>query len=931
MGGSSKRVTVGYKYYVGMHMVFCHGPIDRFLKFSVDDRKVWEGSAKGGTRINIYASEIFGGESREGGISGSVDILDGSANQGQNDYLVSKLGAYVPNFRGVASVVLRRVYMGLNPYLKKWKARIQRVYVRQNGLLQWNPSRAGIGNAGNAGGLEAEYFENGLSGYVVELGNFGNYSIVNDSGFNAIQLDNTFAPYCRISRVFEVPFIPQTITFSGKFIKDGTDDGGLIIFGTETSNAIICHFPRESSIDAQERIYVNGVPVSNSKPNIGEWYTVEILLDAVNNKLAVKINNGAFGSVSGIAWDGMPISRLKFQIEYDTGARSSCRFANIEVWAEQTGHIDMNPAHIIRECLTDPDWGMGYQDSDIDDSSFIYAARKLHDERMGMSIIWDTQTTIEEFINIVVRHIDAALFVDRKTGKFVLKLIRNDFDKNSLLILNEGNVEKLSDFSRAAFGELTNSVTVSYWDAVLEETSTITVQDIALAQEQGATINTSLTYEGFTSASIAARVAQRDLKSLSTPLAKCVIYANADASNLNIGDVFKLSWNDFEISEMVMRVVGIAYGDGKSNKVRIQCSQDVFALPEISFITPPGSSWEDENAPPNPIVDQICYELPYMEMVQRNGQTEVDSLLFASPEVSYVGAACLRPEGSALNSRFNVDSGAGYEDFGMIDFAPGATLAESISEVQTIFAISNAKEVDNVSLGTWGQIGTELVKIEAISATSVTVGRGLLDTVPKKHNEGDKLFIWDVYSEACPTEFVSSDVVNIKLLTVSGSGQIGLDAAAEMTVNCVGRAARPYPPGNLKLSGLYFPPSILAPSAIVLSWTHRDRIQQTGGSYVVFTDGDIGPEPGTTYTAQLWNDSTNVLIEEFTGITGKEQTFSAPPFGANILRFEIWSVRSGIASYQKHVHVFEYVKIYNLITENSNIIIAENGDAITTE
>ena len=27
-GGGSKEVTVGYKYYVGMHMILCHGPVD---------------------------------------------------------------------------------------------------------------------------------------------------------------------------------------------------------------------------------------------------------------------------------------------------------------------------------------------------------------------------------------------------------------------------------------------------------------------------------------------------------------------------------------------------------------------------------------------------------------------------------------------------------------------------------------------------------------------------------------------------------------------------------------------------------------------------------------------------------------------------------------------------------------------------------------
>ncbi len=109
MGGSSKKVTVGYKYYVGMHMILCHGPVDKLLRIQVDERDAWLGSRDGG-QIYVNQPNLFGGESREGGIQGTVDFETGHAGQGQNSYLVSKLGAYVPAFRGVVGMVLRSVY-----------------------------------------------------------------------------------------------------------------------------------------------------------------------------------------------------------------------------------------------------------------------------------------------------------------------------------------------------------------------------------------------------------------------------------------------------------------------------------------------------------------------------------------------------------------------------------------------------------------------------------------------------------------------------------------------------------------------------------------------------------------------------------------------------------------------------------------------------
>jgi hypothetical protein len=69
----------------------------------------------------------------------------------------------------------------------------------------------------------------------------------------------------------------------------------------------------------------------------------------------------------------------------------------------------MNPAHIIRECLTDPDWGMGYPEDDIDEPTFITAANTLFDEQMGISILWDRENTLEAFVQDIARHIDATV------------------------------------------------------------------------------------------------------------------------------------------------------------------------------------------------------------------------------------------------------------------------------------------------------------------------------------------------------------------------------------------------------------------------------------------------------------------------------------------------------------------------------------------
>lgn len=841
MGGSSKKVTVGYKYYVGMHMVFCHGPIDRFISLKCDDKLAWAGGQSTG-QTYINQPELFGGESREGGIQGAVDFLDGGPSQGQNSYLAGKLGALVPNFRGVASIVFRQIYVGLNPYLKKWSAKIQRVHVRQNGLAQWYDGKAAIAQA--------------LTPYVEKNSGGWKYFITsksNDANYSSSAYDDSAWPSGTM------PFADRTMYSDVTQYGFNTAVGTLI--ASQSRGWYRKHFTVTALYEADLELFID---------NLSKVWVNDYLVYEGGSEIDPSKFYGKIYIPSGLLRIGDNVIVVRHDDANDPSpGANNFSYANVGI-TPYTG-ADMNPAHIIRECLTDPDWGMGYQDADIDSASFTSAADTLYNERMGMSILWNTQTTIEEFIKVVVKHIDAALYVDRVSGKFVLKLIRNDYDAESLLVLNEGNIDKITDFTRPAFGELTNSVTVSYWDSTLEEGSTITVQDIALAQEQGVTINTSITYEGFTKADIAARVAQRDLKALSTPLVSCTIYANKDASNLNIGSVFKLTWPDYDVVDMVMRVTGIAYGDGKTNRIRIQCAQDVFSLPSIAFVAPPANAWEDPNSLPKAIQKQVAFEVPYMELVQQQGQANVDTVLDGNPQIGYAGIAASRPEGNALNARFYVDSGAGYEDVGMLDFCPGATLDAPMSKSDTTISITGGNELENVVIGSWCQIGNELMKVTGLSDTSLSVARGILDTVPSEHAQGSPVFFWDAYNEIAPTEYVQSEYVNTKLTTVAGSGTTSLSDAVQLTIPIVGRAARPYPPGKLTINASYFPDVVTGD--IALTWAHRDRKQQTGADYIGFLENSIGPEAGTTYTVRFYKE-TGELAKTITGLTGTSYTWA---------------------------------------------------------
>lgn len=860
MGGSSKKVTVGYEYYLGMHMILCHGPIDRIRWIKVDDRIAWQGSNTGG-RINVSAEGLFGGESREGGVSGAVDIEMGGPTQGRNDYLQARLGSNIPAFRGVVGAVLRQCYLGLNPYLKKWAMRGQRIHVRQNGLPQWYDTRAEIPLLGNKGApmpllwtlpCQAPTADPRICQCPVSQNDTFNY-VSAESGPQTINI--------RIRGVVE----GQAYSFSPGYQIVDTSGPISVVKGVGSPT--------------QDRVNVYTLTISNPPAtyylNHGSFdYDVH----AVDFSFPVQVANGATVNLFCTSVDGAQANNRNNRTavsdpNYSLGVNQPFNGQFLQLDG-LFGHADMNPAHIIRECLTDPDWGMGYQESDIDDTSFMAAADTLFDEQMGISLLWDRQIPIEDFIKEIIKHINATLYVDRTTGKFVLKLIRDDYNVEDLLVIGEDAMEKVENASRPTFGELVNSVTINYWNASTGETASLTVQDQALIQMQGAVINTTLQYPGFTNAKIAAQVALRNLRVFSTPLLSCTLHTDRTAAQLNIGDAFVMNWPDLEINNVVVRISGMALGDGKSNKVKLTVMEDVFGLPKSAVVVPPDDGWTDPTQPAQPSPYRLALESPYYEVVQVLGQTDADSRLSSNPELGYTAIAAVRP-GEAINATLSVNAGAGYEDSAVIDFCPTALLAVGVGPMDTVWTISDAIDLDLVEPGTHAQVDQELVRIDAIdtATNTLTVGRGVLDTVPRPHTNGARIFFWDVYSGSDLVEYVSGETVLMKVLPTTGLGTLSIAEAPEDGVTLNQRASRPYPPGNFKINTQYFPETIGGSDGLSLTWAHRDRRQQTGADYIDFTEGNIGPEAGTTYNVRIYNEN-NVLIHTESAISGTSFDYS---------------------------------------------------------
>lgn len=130
-----------YQYFIGAHLVLCHGPLTELREIWFGDQKAWSGSVTTTTNITISQPSLFGGDKQEGGISGTVGVALGGPTQGVDSYLSSRLPGPVSAWRNLGAVILKGLNVGTNiPYLKNPKFQVKRVF------KGWYPERAEMFN-----------------------------------------------------------------------------------------------------------------------------------------------------------------------------------------------------------------------------------------------------------------------------------------------------------------------------------------------------------------------------------------------------------------------------------------------------------------------------------------------------------------------------------------------------------------------------------------------------------------------------------------------------------------------------------------------------------------------------------------------------------------------------------------------------------------
>lgn len=926
--GAGKKQTIGHRYYIGLHLVLCR-QADALLEIRMAAKEAWKGAIAGG-RGTFNRPNLFGGDEREGGISGAFDFLRGESTQPINDYLASVLGSLASAYRGAVSVVMRRPYIGANSArLPPMKFKLLNISGIHRG---WYPEKAVI-NAQAIGSGASVYIAWNIPGSTTptQLAGMKTWmrSVVASIGTGDTRL---FIKRFGLETEGAAGASPYLDSSNMAFVLDWIDSQVVETDPGSSSDWNIAFSDATSFFAAG---YDGGAGANFSTgalaDGLGSLFTgisTEVRTDSVRNiviVLGVQDPVGTSIAPSQDILDAIPgVEVFAFKLD-DTDVADYALIDNTPVDGVPTinsldpepgeflingllvAWADMNPAHIIRCLWTDPMRGGIALEAEMGDS-FTVEADRFFAEGLGLSPRFNGSSVEADRLD-VERHADCISFRSRVTGKIEIKAIRQDYDPVDLPVLDSSIVLDWAGLERPLGGETPNQLTVVYTKRENGDPASVTRTNIAGVRRAGRVIPAEpVEYPACTVESLATRLCLRDVSVQSRPLLTGQLTLAYFPPDFDIGEPFIINEPKMKIDNVIVRIIEVQEGNGLDNSVVVSVTEDKFAIP--SKAASPDAVPLDPIlllAQPSPI--RVVQEAPYYLAVIDQTQETVDAALAGEPDLGVLLATGTKATPAHRDITVGIDDGSGYQEAGQAEFVTETQLLANLPAQgdSTVITVPTSPALDGVTANSLALLGEEIVRIDSMTPNGtdvdIAIGRGCLDTVPAEHGAGTSLIF---LQRADPREeqFLAGETVAVKLLTNLTSRRLSLFTAPEDTVTFASRAIRPYPPGNLQVNGSLVHDQFVAD--IVLTWAHRDRTLQTTPIPEDHTAGDIGPEAGTTYrvraepldeNGQQIGTITNVNVGAVTTYDWNDAT--AVPDGTNRIRFTVTAERGGYESWQR--------------------------------
>lgn len=551
--------------------------------------------------------------------------------------------------------------------------------------------------------------------------------------------------------------------------------------------------------------------------------------------------------------------------------------------AELNGGYDANPANVLFELMTDPDF-LGFDESTIDTSSgprgFKGVGSQLALENNGFSFVLDRQESIEDMIRRLQEQIDGVVYFNEAEGLWQIALIRDDYDPDTIdEISQDAGLIEIASWSRGLWDGTTNQVRIPFNQRDDEYKDTgAGAKDMANVRIQGGrVVSASQSHPGVKDAALANSLATRELRTLAYPLAGGELVLDRRWSDLLPGDVRAFTDPDIGVERMPVRIQRIDTGELTDGRVRVQVVQDVFRSAAGGFGNNPASGWTppEDNLGAFPADEQEAFEAP-RALTWR-------APLSSGPDLDKVFAFA-RKQGVEtsfeIRTRDAIGTPAGtFTAIGEVwGFALAGELFASLGVGSAyplasliITATPDTQPILLAALPTAGgaldpeEIGTELSTLLLVDGEFMlcrsaqasgpnvqlnNVYRGVLDSPQQAHSSGATVWLVFMGAGISDDTITPGHNVDTKLIPRSRYGEVLEAAATTIAFQMQDRVRRPYPPSEFDLNGTRFPASTSLEGTgsgegigIGIELARRDFRVAEGGNEVA----QLGVDAGTLF------------------------------------------------------------------------------------
>ncbi len=833
---SHDNIVVGWNYYLSFQLGLCKGPV-ALTKIWYGNDLVWEGYADEITDINIPQNQASGGDfgtyhtpNKEP--SGIVRFYPGTSDQIVDPYLAQYQDP-CPAYRDTAYVVVD-AYIGQDASLQNWSFEVQ---ANPNGLEIEEPTGEAIYTGTTAPdtemlatgymALKFVLTEKKRISYLRFKGRLAQYP----GGFTWV--DGSVRQLCISSIVGSTGGVPNTTQYFRQF-------GGYSNWNHTEPNDWIYIFVGGTELEAGTYYFKFGTLGNNIYYNAKSGETAQHTFHW-NTSTSTWVNQNVLTEME------------------------------VYGWTESVGNsaiYDINPMNLAYDILTTY---MGFVESDIDLDNFTAASTILETESQGMGLVLQSPTPSVNVLSAIERQIDGHFYLDPVTGKWKVQLVRDDYTTGDLTVLDTSNIEEMKDFSRGTWLSTMNTLHLGFTnrDNNYEDGDAVAIDHANQMIQSRKVPAPAVSMTSVCSPQLAAKLAWRELKTLSVPVSKATVVVRRQMWFLHVGQVVLLDYDPLGVS-LVMRIVAMRPGDDRHEGIELVLSQDIYTGGEAA-LTAPTSGWEAEATDLIPFSELRIEEMPYA-VLRRQSDTSAAKLLTAGASTGKGETGYnILVDGSLNGSGALTPRGLLFAAIG-----PDDTTIELTTDMPlTLFpSITDAEIGQNLT-------GLILIEDEFIAVRSavltdygmtLTVYRGMCDTAARAHAIDTDVWMITAGWGTNSTALTGGDTVDVELIPKDSTREVDAADVTAVSVTLKYRDLCPYPPTNLELNTELFPDTVsidvgatMATKGVTAEFLRRDYRIYDEVSQLAVDAETLDP----TFPA---NNTTKYCLKVYDGVTLLTQT-----------------------------------------------------------